>query len=166
MTRTKTCLSILSLAFFFIIAVASSHKDASFKDAEKWIPPDFNPGNTTLLVEEHPMSKKANEKMIEWLEKNYPYHYEIVGQGVIEKKISGNYSDAKKYQFGVVWKLKSTPVTTTMNGRTYFETEWEMWGNFIDRSTGKIYPTTGKSNYYRGDGYIPFFNSIVKQYNK
>ena len=87
-TRTKTGLSILSLTFFFIIAVASSHKDASFKDAQQWIPPDFNPSNTTLLIEEHPMSKKGNEKMIEWLDKNYPYHYEIVRQGVLENKIS------------------------------------------------------------------------------
>jgi hypothetical protein len=163
-TSAKTILSILSLAFFFIIAVASSHKNASFKDAQQWIPQDFNPNNTTLLIEKNPMSKRVNEKMIEWLQKNYPYRFEIVDDGVIENKISSNYSDGKAYPFGVIWEIKSVPVTTTMNGQTHFETEYDLYGRFVDRSVKKVYPTTSRSSYLRGEGYIPFFNSVVQQY--
>src|SRR5436309_9506300 len=98
-TRIKNCLSILTLTFFFIIAIASSHKNGTFTDAPNWTPKDFNPNNTVLLIQRHPINDKQNERMIGYLEKNYPYRYEVVDKSVIQNK-TGKYSDTKMYQFG------------------------------------------------------------------
>jgi hypothetical protein len=163
-TRTKNGLSILSLTFFFIIAVASSHKNAAFKDVDNWIPQDFNPTNNVLLIETHPVNNKQNERMIEWLEKNYPYRYEVVNKGVIENKISEKYSDTKTYPFGVEWELLGHRVTTQLNGQTHFETEWDLYGNFIDRSSNKVYKSTRKNNVYGQTAYIQFFNSVLGKF--
>lgn len=161
---TKNCLSILTFIVFFVIALSSSPKNGAFKDAQTWIPRDFNPNNTILLIQTHPENKKQNEKMIEYLKKNYPYRYEVVEKSVIESK-SDKYSDTKIYQFGVLWDIKYTQrARTDPTGKVSYATELDLYGNFIDRSTSKIYPTTDRGNVYGRTGYIPFFNSIKEQF--
>jgi hypothetical protein len=158
-TRIKNCLSILSLTVFFIIAAASSHKNATFKDADNWIPKDFNPNNTVLLIQTHPVNEKQNERMIEWLEKNYPYRYEIADKSAIQNT-TGKYSDTKTYPFAVLWNLKSAQRSHVgANGQPSFSTEWDLYGNFIDRSTNKVYPSTRKIMYM---GKLPISNFSIR----
>src|SRR4051812_11928484 len=133
-TRAKNGLSILCLMFFFIVAVASSHKDATFKDADNWIPSDFNPNKNVLLIQKHPVNNKQNERMIEWLEKNYPYRYELVDVPDLKCK-SGKYADSKTYPFAVEWNLHASQATHFgPNGQSSSSTQYDLCGNFIDRS--------------------------------
>jgi hypothetical protein len=163
-TRAKNGLSILCLIFFFIVAFASSHKDATFKDADNWIPQDFNPNKYVLLIQEHPANKKQNERMIEWLEKNYTYRYEVVDAADLKSK-NGKYADSKTYQFAVVWDFKaSQALHNNPNGQPSWSTVYNLYGSFIDRTNDKIYPATRKSNTYGQTAYIQFFNSVVQKF--
>ena len=92
---------ILLFATFLAPITSCSYKSASFSDAEKWIPMDFNPSSSVLLVEEHRASNKENSKMLEWLQKNYPYPYEVVDTTLINST-NGKYADTKKYRFAEV----------------------------------------------------------------
>ena len=149
---------------FSLLAWPVILKKGTFSDAASWIPADFNPNNTILLIETHPRNTNQNTKMIDWLEKNYPYQYEVVDRSVIQNK-TGKYSDTKIYQFGVLWEFKMTQVTKTDNkGKMSFSTNYDLFGNFIDRSTNKTYPTTNKRNVYGQDGYMPFFHSILNKF--
>jgi len=163
-TRTKNYLSILTLLTFFVLGIASHPaKNATFSDAANWIPSDFNPNNDILLIETHPVSAHQNERMIDFLEKNYAYRYEVIDRNMIQDK-TGKYSDTKTYPFGVLWDLKSTQITRMDDkGKMSFSTNYDLYGQFIDRSTNKVYPKTTRVNNYGQVGYEPFFNSITKQ---
>jgi hypothetical protein len=58
----KTKLSVLTIIGFFVIAIASKPSQMTFGNSEKWIPNDFDPRQTTLLVEDFFISKKAEKK--------------------------------------------------------------------------------------------------------
>lgn len=165
MTKTtKTNLSILSLVLFFIMAMASSADHKVFADGDKLIPPDYNPDKGTLLIQAHPLNSKQNDRMIEFLQKNYPHPYEIVGKEEIEKK-NGKYADTKKYPFAVVWRESETINTSqNFNGTTSHLPQYDLYGHFVDQFTGKAYPETRKINNYGQIGYVPFFNSIAKHF--
>lgn len=162
-TQTKILLSIFTMGVFFTIAIASSASHKTYKDAENWIPPGFNPNSGTLLIETHPLKTKQNDRMIEFLQKNYPYPYEVVDSNAINSK-EGKYADTKKYPFAVIWKGKTSWVASPNGGTGRDMPEYNMYGNFVDRTTGKVYPTTKKINNYGQIGYVPFFNSITQHF--
>lgn len=54
----------------------------TFSDSKNWIPTDFNPKNDILLIEEYP-DNTINEKMVNYLKKNYRGNYEIVSKEMI-----------------------------------------------------------------------------------
>lgn len=164
-TKTKTYLSILTLAVFFIMGIASSPAHKVFSDADNWIPSDFKPDHGTLLIETHPVNSKQNDRMLDFLQKNYPYPYEVVNKDAIESK-TGKYADTKKYPFAVMWNDKGS-INTTLNTSTGTYSnmpQYDLFGNFVDRNTGKTYPATKKINNYGQVGYVPFFNSITKKF--
>jgi hypothetical protein len=158
-TPAKINLSIIVLLLFFIIGVASCSTKKAFSDAENWIPPGFNPNNGVLLISSHPHNKEMrNKKMINWLQKNYPYPYEI-GE---KKEI---YGDNEKYPFVVIWRVNELNVSAqNSNGTNSTTNHYELYGQFQDRSTGKVYPITSNRNKYGYFGYQPFFNSIIEHF--
>ena len=157
------CSFILFVTFFAPIS-SCNFKGATFSDAANWIPSDFNPNNSVLLVETHPYNKKQNANMVEFLEKNYPYKYEVVDSNAI-KDISGKYADTKKYQFAVRWEFKGVWRTRTgANGMPSQDREYDLYGNFVDRLKGKTYPTTQNRNVAGVSGYKPFFQSVTKKF--
>lgn len=161
--RTKTNASILTLAIFFIIGVASSgSKMNTFSDAELWIPPAYKPDNGVLLIQTHPHKKEVfNKTMVKWLQKNYPYPYEVADLKEIENK-EGKYADTKKYQYGILWRY-SKPYLYSPGGNSASVYVSDLYGHFVDRSTGNAFPETKKYKYI-SSGYEPFFNSIVKRF--
>jgi hypothetical protein len=159
-TNTKTTLSVFTMALFFMMAIASSASHKTFKDADNWMPQDFNPNKGTLLVETHPVNRKQNDRMLEFLQKNYPYPYEVADSNAINSK-EGKYADTKKYPFAVTWKVKKSWQASPIGGTGRDMPVYDLYGNFVDRTTGKVYPTTKKINNYGQIGYIPFFNSIT-----
>ena len=168
MKNIKNLASIFAVLFFITLAIASSPKNGSYSDAAKWIPKDFNPKNSVLLIEEHILNAKQNEKMIQYLSEKYPYGYEIVDRKTIVTP-SGKYADTKKFRFGILWNgAQSTRQRTENggqnNGKIYTSFQWDMYGSFIDRKTTTKYPTTNKINNYGQSGYCPVINSIVKYF--
>ena len=161
-SQTRFSMILIGALVFFLSSCG--FKSATYSDADKWIPNDFNPNKSVLLVKTHPASNKENSRMLEWMQKNYPYPYEVVDTSSI-KSTTGRYADRKKYQFAVNWNIRNK-TTTSMgsNGMVSSGLESHMYGNFVDRSNGRVYPTTGKSNSYGYWRYKPFFQSITKKY--
>lgn len=162
--NTKTKVSVLALVIFFIVGVASSSSTKNtFSDAGNFLPPAFKPDNGVLLIQFHPDKKeKMNTEMINWLEKNYPYPYELADSSLIKSK-EGKYADTKKYRYGILWRY-TTPYATYGTATRASVYRSDLYGHFIDRSTGTIFPETKKINNYSGIGYQPFINSIVKRF--
>jgi hypothetical protein len=161
-TSIKNFLSFAALGIFFAAAVASSVAHATYGDAAKWIPKDFNPNDGVLLIQMHPLKEKQKQKMQQWLEQNYTYSFEIANEVDINNK-EGKYADTKKYPFAVLWRSGEDVAYTAGSGQHF---SWRMYGYFVDRSTDKAYPSTSWANAYGQSGYIPFFNSVLKKYKK
>jgi hypothetical protein len=155
--KNKNLLSVLILIVFFVIGVASSPKNMVYRDFEKWMPVTFNPNTTILLVEKHPIDNKQNDRMKTFLEKKYPYRYEIVDIGSILNP-SGKYADRSLYKFAVTWKIESSrDAISKSNGA-------DLIGQFVDLTTNEKSKSTNAGNGFGQLGYMPFFNSIVKKF--
>lgn len=162
--KTKTKLSIFTMVLFFIMGVASTASHQTFSDVDKFIPPDFNPDKGILLIQIQPFSRRQNDRMLEFLQKNYPHPYEVVDSSEINNK-SGKYADTERYPFAVLWReSESINHSQNSNGTSSNMTEYDLCGHFVDRSTSKVYPETKKRDTYDQYGYEPFFNSIIKRF--
>jgi len=164
----KNSLSLVTLFLFFLFAIASAPKHMVYSDYDKWIPGDFNPNTMTLLIEDHPLGKKQNNRMIKFLDDKYPYSYEIVDLNTI-MSATGQYANTKKYPFVLRWKPQNSSYTTSeyLQGNrlsTTTHSAWDMYGYFFDRVNNKKYPATRSSNVWGQIGYRPVFNSIKKKF--
>ena len=159
----KKFISLLISAFITLITSCNPSK-MTFGNADKWIPSDFNPSKTTLLIEKFTVSKKAQQQIEDYMSENYPYKYEFAQQSEIENK-SGKYSDLKKYKFAIIYSSHNTHWTkqegaSTTGGLTVTGFDY----NFVDREIDKIYPPTKKSNSYAIMTFKPMINTIVKKF--
>lgn len=144
-------------SFAFLVTLTNcSVSNNAFSDASAWIPQDFDPKKTTLLIEKYPGSEKINREMEKHLSENYPYKYVIADYETITSK-KGKYDDLKKYPFAFVWRGERMQLK-----RSVYNSDPD--GNFYDRISGKNYPTTSKYNNYGHYSFIPFINSIVKHF--
>lgn len=151
--KNTVCVLIIIL---LIPALGSAQTNRTFADPDYWIPADFNPGTSTLLIARYPLTAKAENKMEEFLSKEYPWPYEIVDESAIRDN-SAKYSDTTKYKFGFLWTLKNW-----YGGRYDVDPN----GFFYERTIHKEYPTTRKINNYGQKSYMPFFNTIVKHFQR
>ena len=157
---------ILLLLILFTSCNISKH---SYSDGAKWIPAEFNPSKYVLLVEKYPRKEKWNDAMKEFLDKHYSGQYEILDEKTILANDS-KYSD-EKYKYAVMWKeiggISSSNRTTFTPGGSmtnyYSGPRLDINGYFRDRTNGKDYPETKKYNNYGWQGFVPFFNTIIKQ---
>lgn len=156
-----------------LIALSSCNiSNRSYSDAAKWVPSDFQPSKYVLLVEKYPGREKWNNAMKEYLDKHYSGKYEITDKENI-LSTDGKYAD-QKYKYAVMWKelgglsssshITYTPATTTTT--YYSDPKYDISGYFRDRTTARDYPPTKKYNNYGWQGFVPFFNSIIKYSKK
>ena len=54
-----------------ILITAFTTSTHPFANKEKWLPEGFNPNKTTLLIQENPGEEKENDKMIDFIAKEY-----------------------------------------------------------------------------------------------
>ena len=141
--------ALLSLSF-----TSCNISKATYGDADKWVPADFDMNNGTVLIETYLGKDKWNTSMETFVAQHYPGKYLVVDKKDIENK-SGKYSDATKYRFVFQWSKK-----TSLGIKNEMQIDW--YGRIYDRATDKLYPTTRKTNNFGWKGYIPFINSIVK----
>jgi hypothetical protein len=157
--KSKHVTSIITLVIFFMLAIASSPKNMSYSDSDKWIPNNFDPNSSILLIQKHPLNDKQNKKMEAFLEKNYPYRYEVVNEGFIYGGL-GKYIDRSLYKYAISWKFESnySAASKQMN--------YDLYGYFIDLNTKQKSNTTKRINNFGQLGYVPFINSIIKKFKE
>ncbi len=149
--------------------MVSSSKLATmtFKNGDKWIPKDFIPKKTILLVEKFTVSAKANQKMEDYMSEAYPYRYEFVEKDIIENRV-GKYADTTLYKYALVWSSHFTPGSMVYgpDARSTYRiaavTGFDY--NFYDRSSDKKYPKTQKSSSYAIMTFKPVINTIVAHF--
>lgn len=153
--------------FLFVAFSGCSINNHSYSDGNKWIPQDFNPAKNILLVEHYIGKEKWNTALVEFLDKHYRGKYEIVDKADILGN-QGKYADRNKYQFAILWAEVGSISHTSFaggSGTTNFSSpQIDDYGHFLDRSSGKEYPTTKRYNNYGWKGYVPFFNTIIKHF--
>jgi len=108
------------------------------KNEEHWIPEEFNPKTDLLLIQESDLNEREEKAVLNFLEKEYPHSYEIVGKLY---NSDSAYSDRQKYRFAaVVSKLKRTmPSKYGRKDLIYYIFDV----NFYDRLEKKTYPKPG-----------------------
>ncbi len=137
----------------------------TLKNGDKWIPADFNPKNTILLVEAWSgiQEEKGIAKQEEYMDKKYPYKYELVPFSTIQKR-DGKYANTKIYK----WALVSTTNATALkksNGastNTGVITSVDRDFNFYDRENDQNFPSTNKSQGPFKQTFQVVINAIVK----
>lgn len=160
----KNLFSVLTIAVFFFIALASNPSKKVFKNSEKWIPDDFVPSKTILLVEKFSVSEKAEQQMEDYMSEKYPFKYEFVSLSTIKNR-EGKYADTKLYKYALVITSHSSTMTkaegaSTSGGLTVTGFDF----NFYDRSIDKNYPPTKKASSYAIMTFKPVINTIIKKY--
>ena len=162
-------------SFFLVVLIITSCSAGhhSYSDAANWVPVDFDPAKNVLVVETYPIKEKWNNSMRELLYKHFAGKYEIADEQSILSP-TGKYSDTKKYRYAVLWRVihggtssthQSFSPGTIMN-TTYHDATLDINGYFRDRANGKNYPETKKYNNYGWQGFVPFFNSVIKESKK
>ncbi len=150
----------------FILGITSSaFSQKTLKNGDKWIPPDFNPKNSILLVEAWSgiQEDKGIAKQEEYMDKIYPYKYEVVSFETIKKR-EGKYANAKIYKWALVSTANATALTKA-NGastNTGVLTSVDRDFNFYDRENDKNYPPTNKSQGPFKQTFQVVINTIVK----
>ena len=150
----------------FIIGITSSvFSQKTLKNGDKWIPTDFNPKNTILLVEAWSgiQEEKGITKQEDYMDNKYPYKYEVVPFKTIQKR-EGKYANTKIYKWALVSTTNATALTKS-NGastNTGVLTSVDRDFNFYDRENDKNYPATNKSQGPFKQTFQVVINTIVK----
>lgn len=154
------------LVFIFIIGISSpGFPQKTLKNGDKWIPADFNPKNTILLVEAWSgiQEEKGISKQEDYMDKKYPYKYEVVPFETIKKR-EGKYANTKIYKWALVSTTNTTALTksTGASTNTGVLTSVDRDFNFFDRENDKSYPATNRSQGPFKQTFQVVINTIVK----
>lgn len=150
----------VSLILFLLTAVMGCNLSNYYvKNIKNWVPKEYNPKESILLIEKFPGKSKFTESFIA---ERFPYRYEIVSR---EDIIKGNdkYADKKLYRFGLLW---SEVVSYAMLSSAYVRADMDWDGSFYDRVTGVESRKTGRTNAFVNWSYKPVINTIVKYFEK
>lgn len=136
------------------------------KNSDKWLPQDFNPQTTTLLIRSTSNNSKFNNKMSGKIKKHYPYKYKVISD---KTKIGEGtrYSDSTKYQYVLECKFVQSVVTENFatGGSTTRNVYLRDW-HFVDIHTQKQYEYTKRPSMGYVTNLILIFNTIKKQEKK
>lgn len=151
---------VLKLLIVTLILSSCFAKRTTYRDTKDWIPGDWHPDKGTLLIQEFPLSKRTNKKMVKYLEKKYNGNYEVLDKKTMLSK-TGEYSNTQKYKYAVLWhdnRSSITHVGASMSVSNHIDPK----PAFYDRSTEKLYPTTKTYNNLGNKSYFPFVNGLVR----
>jgi hypothetical protein len=153
----KNLYSGFAILLFLFLAIASNPSKKTFSNGEKWIPKDFDPTKTTLLIQKFRSSEKQQTKMEGYMEEKYPYKYEFVStETIIERE--GKYADTDIYRYA----LRITSHTTTYTNSNMVTSGFDFY--FYDRANDIKYPASNKASSYIFTTFQPVINTILKKY--
>lgn len=153
----KKNLLSLSLSLFILFASPGCKpSNITLKNADQWIPEDFSPSKTVLLVEKYKAYYKVQQKMEDYMADKYPYRYEFVDKEVIENR-TGKYANVKLYKYALIQTEGRKPAVISKG---------EIWGDdfcFYDRENNKKYPPTHRESSNTMMLFKPIINTIVSR---
>ncbi len=159
----KQAVKIISV-FLFVTLFGCNPSKLTFGNSDKWIPADFNPGKTILLVQKFAGSKKVQQQMEDYMAENYSNKYEIVDEAIIEQK-AGKYANTNLYRFALRMTTGSEHITKAQGASTNAGISYSKFDfYFYDREAGKSYPTTRKESSNTMMLFKPVINTIVKKF--
>ena len=155
----------------FLISSCSPSK-MTFKNGESWIPSEFNPRNTTLLVQKFEVAKSGQKKMEDYMVEAYPYKYRFITLKDLSNT-AGRYTntDSFRYVLEVESHVRQTQSTfNTMGPNKGFSSPgMNITGfdyHFYDRKLDKHYRQTGMGSGYAIMTFKPVINTIVANVQK
>ena len=163
--------SLLSTLFLFLSCNISK---MTFGNSKNWIPENFNPQKTILLVQKFDASAKIQEQMEEYMSTTYPYKYEFATNIQIANKI-GKYADTKLYKYALMTfnrkdvvnyryvdanNIRAGGPMNRNDPTTYKSVDF----NFYDRDGDKNYPSTQRPSSSVMMTFKPVINTIVKKF--
>ena len=149
------------LVFMLFLANVMTSIASVHKEKEPWIPADFDPKNSVLLVQEFTwhragVGEKETAKMKEEMEKTYRYKFEIASFGDIKK--GSKYDDKEKYRYALMWTQGSA--STWSDGAGHVSGGEAIFHMYIyDRKLDKKNPINPQFNSF----IIKVFRPAVKQ---
>jgi len=159
----KLTLNIVIVAIITVVPNCNISKNTISKN-QSWIPTDFNPAKTVLLVQKFPYPEKTGQLMEDYMKEKYPFKYEFVTAATIKSK-TGKYANTKIYKYALVLSMQNSTLNITKGVST--KTHLPAVGfdfNFIDRSTEKNYPTTNNTSSFAITTFKPVINTIIHKY--
>jgi hypothetical protein len=160
MNKFKTNLSLLTLVFFFLMAIASSGvSKMTFSKSDGQIPPDFGYKSDTLLIIKTTGFGDYNKYVREAFEKNYTGAYKIIK----DKELKDYPTEKYRFTFELVIELSSPQMVMTSNGGWTTSRSRTTKCITSDRKTGKSYSTASTAFYGKLlSAYIPALNKELK----
>ncbi|MEO6540046.1 MAG: hypothetical protein ABIN74_03600 [Ferruginibacter sp.] len=150
----------LLLIFLLPVIFSFSQSNHVFKNVEKWLPENFNPANSTLLIQqfepEEPKAEKRNEKISSYMQEKYTYQYALAQTDDIVYK-GGKYADKVKYPYALMYRhlYKSAGQGGSYSSYDFY---------FLERTTGIEYPLTSKSSSDPIMTFKPVINTIMEKF--
>jgi hypothetical protein len=153
-------ITLLAAALFTLATTNScSTSKKSLANSSAWLPTDFQPGQTVLLVQYFGQgANPITADMIAYMKVKYPFKYKFVSLEEIEDP-RGPYVDANTYPYALVWDVRS--VTFGQDREKYSE-YYDL--HFYNRKVKKDYPNTGKTTTAPNMTFKPVINTIVKKF--
>ena len=149
----------LFLLMSLCIALTSFSQFNGFKENKNgWKPADLNLQNKVLLIEVLRWPKKQQQKIEEYMKKNYPYQYEFFDS--YEEPDMNKYSDTSKYQFVLAHSYSAR--TMHQNDPTRKSINVSMFDyHFIDLQKQINYPKSGVGSSWASWTFIKIMDNLL-----
>lgn len=157
---------VINYIIFFsalFICYSCGAPKAGLKNEEVWLPANFNPKTSTLLIEATTTKSKGIEVWTEQIKKRYPYKFRVIPMGT--KVGEGTrFSDTTKYKYLVQCQLTTGYRQISgdvMSRNTGYTRDWR----FVDIIEKKEYPYTKVNAQGQLTTLVMIFNTIKKKHN-
>jgi hypothetical protein len=113
-----------------------------------WLPDDFNPKTSILLVQKISRSKAQEKSLENYLKENYPFKYELIDEKEIADP-SVAYTDTKTYSFILLNEVKTKTRTLSGSQPTGVQASYNQMIfllHFYDRNGRIHYPAFDNGN--------------------
>lgn len=169
----KTTSVVIMLLVNMLIYAGPSSKH--FLNGEKWVPKDFDPQNTILLIENFSLINKngkdlfakENEKLKEFMKENYPYPYEFTSNLDDPK-----YTKSNKYVYAITWGSHTSTPTPGARGNGYAGSTGMTISStgincsIFDMKNNVDLPASGKSTSYASGVFSMTINTMLFIYEE
>jgi hypothetical protein len=153
-------ITILCIACFLFQGCKFSK--LAYGNGNKWIPTDFDPASTILLVQEYTLPGKDKQRIEEFMHEKYPYRYEFVPMKTIKSR-EGKYADTKSYRYALVF-TSNLYGAFPVDGMNHSFGQIAFDFHFYDRESDRDFPPTYKPSSYASWTFKPVINTIRQKY--